>query len=74
MVGPKTEMREMKKKGELMIDHKRRLVYRVKDVKGAMVVIERVLPSSHILTNLDFLEPCFDENRPCLISLCEAKL
>ncbi len=46
----------MRTKGEVIIDHKRGLVYRVKEVRGRMLIIERVRPSPHVLTNLDFLD------------------
>ncbi len=58
----------MRARGDIIIDRKRKLVYRVKDVRGAMLIIERVLPSSHALTSLDILEP-FDRRTLGLISL-----
>ena len=59
----------MRRKGDIIIDPKRNLVYRVKDMIGAMVIIERVLPSSHVLTTLDFAEDSLDGRTPGLISL-----
>ncbi len=59
----------MSRKGDIIIDQKRSLVYRVKDVMGALLMIERVLPSSNALTTLDFAEDSFDESTPGLISL-----
>ncbi len=59
----------MSRKGDIIIDSKRNLVYRVKDVMGALLIIERVLPSSHALTTLDFAEDSFDGSTPALVSL-----
>ncbi len=59
----------MRKKGDIIIDPKRNLVYRVKEVRGKMLVIERVLPPSNSLTDLDLLENSFGRSMPGLISL-----
>lgn len=59
----------MRRKGDVIIDPKRNLVYRVKDVIGAMLLIERVVPSSHALTTLDFVEDSSDGSAQGLVSL-----
>lgn len=59
----------MRTEGNIIIDHKRNLVYRVKGVRGATIIIERVFPPSNVLATLDFFEYSFDGNTPALISL-----
>ncbi len=59
----------MRKKGDIVIDPKRNLLYRVKEVRGKTLIIERVLPPSNALTDLDFLENSFGRSMPGLISL-----
>ncbi len=58
----------MKQKGEIIIDRKRNFVYRVKDIKDDMILIERVLPSSHLLTELE-LPGCYihEESTGCVL-------
>ncbi len=60
---------KMSREEDIIVDHKRNLVYRVKNVMGGMLIIERVIPSSHALTNLDFAEDSFDGSTPGLVSL-----
>lgn len=59
----------MRKKGEIIIDPKGNLVYQVKEVRGKILVIERVVPPSNALTDLDFLENSFGRSMPGLVSL-----
>ncbi len=59
----------MSSKGEIIIDSKRNIVYQVKDIKGTLAIIERVIPSPHEVTELDLLEPSFGCNGSGLISM-----
>ncbi len=59
----------MNSKGEIILDRKRNAVYKVKDIKGTLVIIERVIPSPHELTELDLLESSLDGNASGVSSL-----
>jgi len=57
----------MSKKGDIIIDEKSGLVYTVKDVQDSTVVIERIIPPSHILSELELAQCGDEENTRCVL-------